>query len=156
MKYTNNNVEFISVNNREIINENRNNSSFHPGVKLSSRVSATTSAQVALDKKELVFFAVPAQSLRENLEAWQEFVSPTAVFVSLIKFLNDNEIPVMIYYPVPLYKQEAFSNYVNCDFKIPNVEQLCKTVFSLPIHTEIENSNQEFIINKVKEFFNKI
>jgi len=74
---------------------------------------------------------------------------------ALIKFLNDNEIPVMIYYPVPLYKQEAFSNYVNSDFKIPNVEQLCKTVFSLPIHTEIENSNQEFIINKVKEFFNK-
>tara|TARA_B110000977_G_scaffold107681_1_gene140294 strand:- start:131 stop:619 length:489 start_codon:yes stop_codon:yes gene_type:complete len=75
---------------------------------------------------------------------------------ALIKFLNDNEIPVMIYYPVPLYKQEAFSNYVNSDFKIPNVEQLCKTVFSLPIHTEIENSNQEFIINKVKEFFNKM
>jgi len=75
---------------------------------------------------------------------------------SLIKFLNDNEIPVMIYYPVPLYKQKAFSYYVNSDFKIPNVEQLCNTVFSLPIHTEIENSNQEFIINKVKEFFNKM
>ena len=72
------------------INENRNNSSFHPGVKLSSRVSATTSAQVALDKKELVFFAVPAQSLRENLEAWQDFVSPTAVFVSLIKGIENS------------------------------------------------------------------
>ena len=62
-------------------------------------------------------------------------------------------IPVMIYYPVPLYKQEAFSNYVNGDFKIANIEHLCNTVFSLPIHTEVENSNQEFIINKVKEFF---
>ena len=62
----------------------------------------------------------------------------------------------MIYYPVPLYKQEAFSSYVNSDFKIANVEQLCNTVFSLPIHTEIENSSQEFIIQKVKEFFNKI
>jgi len=63
---------------------------------------------------------------------------------------------VMIYYPVPLYKQEAFSSYVNSDFRIENVEQLCNTVFSLPIHTEIENSSQEFIIQKVKEFFNKI
>jgi len=62
----------------------------------------------------------------------------------------------MIYYPVPLYKQEAFSSYVNIDFKIDNVEQLCKTVFSLPIHSEVENSSQEFIIQKVKEFFNKI
>ena len=62
----------------------------------------------------------------------------------------------MIYYPVPLYKQEAFSDYVNSDFKIDNVEQLCNTVFSLPIHTEIENSSQEYIIQKIKDFFKKI
>ena len=75
---------------------------------------------------------------------------------SLIDFLNKNKIPVMIYYPIPLYKQEAFNNYVNSNFKIKNVEYLCSSVFSLPIHTEVENSNQEFIINKVKEFFTKI
>jgi dTDP-4-amino-4,6-dideoxygalactose transaminase len=74
---------------------------------------------------------------------------------SLIEFLKENNIPVMIYYPVPLYRQEAFSYYVNRDFKIENVEQLCNTVFSLPIHSEIENSSQDFIIQKVKEFFNK-
>ena len=73
---------------------------------------------------------------------------------SLIDFLNENKIPVMIYYPVPLYKQEAFSKNVNSEFTIENVEQLCSSVFSLPIHTEYENSSQEFIINKVIEFFN--
>ena len=36
------------------------------------------------------------------------------------------------------------------------MEQLCNTVFSLPIHTEIENSSQDFIIQKVKEFFKKL
>ena len=61
----------------------------------------------------------------------------------------------MIYYPVPLYKQEAFSKIVNSGFTIENVEKLCASVFSLPIHSEYENSSQEFIINKVKEFFNK-
>jgi UDP-2-acetamido-2-deoxy-ribo-hexuluronate aminotransferase len=74
----------------------------------------------------------------------------------LIDFLKENNIPVMIYYPVPLYKQEVFSSYVNGDFRIENVEQLCNTVFSLLIHSEIENSSEEFIIQKVKEFFNKI
>ena len=73
---------------------------------------------------------------------------------SLIEFLNENKIPVMIYYPVPLYKQEAFSKNVNTGFTIENVEKLCSSVFSLPIHTEHENSSQELIINKVKEFFN--
>jgi UDP-2-acetamido-2-deoxy-ribo-hexuluronate aminotransferase len=74
----------------------------------------------------------------------------------LIDYLQVNNIPVMIYYPVPLYKQEAFSKYVVDGFYIKNVEELCTTVFSLPIHTEIENSSQDFIIQKVKEFFNKI
>lgn len=72
----------------------------------------------------------------------------------LINFLQSNNIPVMIYYPVPLYKQEAFSHYVTEDFCIKNIEELCATVLSLPIHTEIENSSQEFIIQKIKEFFN--
>ena len=75
---------------------------------------------------------------------------------SLIDFLKENNIPVMIYYPVPLYKQEAFNSYVDSGFSIENVEQLCNTVFSLPIHTEIENSSQDFIIQNVKEFFNQI
>ena len=75
---------------------------------------------------------------------------------SLIDYLKENNIPVMIYYPVPLYKQEAFNSYVNSDFTIVNVEQLCNTVFSLPIHTEIENSSQEFIIRKVKDFFKEL
>tara|TARA_B100001250_G_C19735876_1_gene760746 strand:+ start:276 stop:533 length:258 start_codon:yes stop_codon:yes gene_type:complete len=52
------------------------------------------------------------------------------------------------------------TSYINgptvSEFRIENVEQLCNTVFSLPIHTEIENSSQDFIIQKVKEFFNKI
>tara|TARA_B110000003_G_scaffold170929_1_gene170623 strand:- start:22983 stop:24113 length:1131 start_codon:yes stop_codon:yes gene_type:complete len=74
---------------------------------------------------------------------------------SLIDFLNENKIPAMIYYPVPLYKQEAFCNNVSSGFIIENIEQLCTSVFSLPIHTEYENSSQEFIINKVKEFFNR-
>lgn len=71
------------------INENRSNSQFHPNVKLSSRIKATTSAQDALAHSDLVFFAVPAQSLRENLENWKSLVLPTAIFVSLIKGIEN-------------------------------------------------------------------
>tara|TARA_B100001939_G_scaffold347853_1_gene370946 strand:+ start:1956 stop:3095 length:1140 start_codon:yes stop_codon:yes gene_type:complete len=71
----------------------------------------------------------------------------------LLKYLNNNNIPAMIYYPVPLYRQEAFSKYVEDGFEIENIENLCSSVFSLPIHSEIENSFQDFIIEKVNEFF---
>ena len=72
---------------------------------------------------------------------------------SLIKYLNENKIPAMIYYPVPLYKQEAFNNYVEKDFEYKNIEELCNSVISLPIHSEIENSNQSHIIKTIKQFF---
>ena len=71
----------------------------------------------------------------------------------IISHLKERGIPAMIYYPVPLYKQEAFSHYVEAGFEIPNVESLCKSVFSLPIHTEIESSNQDYIIQEVQNFF---
>ncbi len=71
----------------------------------------------------------------------------------IISHLKEKGIPAMIYYPVPLYKQEAFSHYVETGFEIPNVKGLCKSVFSLPIHTEIESSNQDYIIQEVQNFF---
>ena len=59
----------------------------------------------------------------------------------------------MIYYPIPLYKQEAFNKYVSKDFKLNNTEELAENVISLPIHTELENSKQDYIIKTTKEFF---
>ena len=71
----------------------------------------------------------------------------------LKEYLHKNGIPTMIYYPVPLYKQEAFKEYVPNNYYLENTEELSKNVISLPIHTEIENSSQDFIIEKVLNFF---
>ena len=72
---------------------------------------------------------------------------------SLKKYLFENNIPSMIYYPIPLYRQEAFRKYVKKDFRLENTEFLAENVISLPIHTEIENSKQDYIIEKVINFF---
>jgi UDP-2-acetamido-2-deoxy-ribo-hexuluronate aminotransferase len=68
-----------------------------------------------------------------------------------IKYLNLNGIPARIYYPIPLHKQKAFSNYLETN--LINTESLAGCSISLPIHTEIENSSQDYIIQKVLEFF---
>ena len=65
----------------------------------------------------------------------------------LKEYLQSKGIPTMVYYPIPLYKQEAFSNYVDDGYYLKNTEELSENVLSLPIHTEIENSNQDFILN---------
>lgn len=71
----------------------------------------------------------------------------------LKQYLLENGIPSMIYYPIPLYKQEAFNKFVNHGFELKNTEELSRSSISLPIHTELENSNQDYIIDKVLNFF---
>jgi UDP-2-acetamido-2-deoxy-ribo-hexuluronate aminotransferase len=71
----------------------------------------------------------------------------------LQKYLKENGIPSMIYYPIPLYKQDAFSKFVKNGFKLENTEDLCKTVLSLPIHTEMDLEQLEYICNHIKKFF---
>jgi len=71
------------------------------------------------------------------------------------KYLDEQNIPNMIYYPVPLYKQEAFKTSSNGLEFLPNTELLCQEVISLPIHTEMDEKQLSFITNKVKAFFEK-
>jgi dTDP-4-amino-4,6-dideoxygalactose transaminase len=71
----------------------------------------------------------------------------------LQSYLKEKGIPSMIYYPIPLYKQEAYSKFVNNDFKLDNTEKLCSSVLSLPIHTEMNKEQLEFICNQIKNFF---
>lgn len=73
----------------------------------------------------------------------------------LKSFLNEKGIPSMIYYPLPLYKQEAFKKYVENDFELTVTEQLCKEVLSLPIHTEMNPADMDYICDAIKTFFSK-
>lgn len=71
----------------------------------------------------------------------------------LQKYLSDKGIPSMIYYPLPLYKQEAFQQFVSDDFSLSTAEQLCDEVLSLPIHTEMNTDDINFICSTVNLFF---
>ena len=70
----------------------------------------------------------------------------------LREFLASKEIPAMIYYPVPLHMQKAFLDprYKEGDF--PVTEMLCKSVISLPMHTEMEEATLKYIVDAVLEF----
>jgi UDP-2-acetamido-2-deoxy-ribo-hexuluronate aminotransferase len=63
-------------------------------------------------------------------------------------------VPSMVYYPIPLYKQEAFACYHNGQ-NMSVTESLTEEVISLPIHTEMNPKMQSYIINAVSSFFNK-
>ena len=71
---------------------------------------------------------------------------------ALQKHLESKGVSSMIYYPIPLYKQKAFSAYWNGK-ELPATEILCNEVLSLPIHTEMNRETLNFIIQQVQDFF---
>ena len=72
---------------------------------------------------------------------------------ALQAYLKENGIPSMVYYPIPLYSQDAFSPFTEKSIHLPITERLCQSVLSLPIHTEMTPDQQEYIIAKVNDFF---
>jgi UDP-2-acetamido-2-deoxy-ribo-hexuluronate aminotransferase len=71
----------------------------------------------------------------------------------LREHLANKNIPAMIYYPVPLHLQKAYSDarYKAGDF--PVTEMLCANVISLPIHTEMTEETLKYIVAEVLDFF---
>lgn len=71
---------------------------------------------------------------------------------ALVKHLNDKGIPCGVYYPIPLHRQKAYvdERYNEDDFTVTN--QLIKEVISLPMHTELDDEQIEFITTTVINF----
>ena len=67
-------------------------------------------------------------------------------------FLHANGIPSMIYYPLPLYRQHAYSRFVQTDFFLPATELLCASVLSIPIHTEMAEEEMVYIADSILSF----
>lgn len=72
---------------------------------------------------------------------------------ALQQFLKRRNIPSMVYYPLPLNEQHAFRQAVRPVEKPEVASQLCKTVLSLPIHTEMREDEIQYIIQQVNAFF---
>ena len=67
----------------------------------------------------------------------------------LKKYLADAGIPTMVYYPKPLHLQNVFKYLTYQIGDLPVTESLCNQVISLPMHTELDNDQLEFIGNTV-------
>ncbi|MEO7316398.1 MAG: DegT/DnrJ/EryC1/StrS family aminotransferase [Ginsengibacter sp.] len=74
---------------------------------------------------------------------------------ALSAFLAENNVPSMIYYPVPAHKQKMFAEFGGADFNLEKTDWLTHRVLSLPIHTELDEEQQTYIVSKVLEFVNK-
>lgn len=70
----------------------------------------------------------------------------------LARHLQEKNIPFGIYYPIPLHRQNAYKDerYKEADFSVTN--QLVEEVISLPMHTELDPEQINYIADAVKEY----
>ena len=71
---------------------------------------------------------------------------------AMMKYLESNGIPSMIYYPVPCHLQQAFAFLEHKKGDFPVSEKLCETVLSLPMHTELDEEQLVYITDHVTRF----
>jgi dTDP-4-amino-4,6-dideoxygalactose transaminase len=74
----------------------------------------------------------------------------------LIDFLNSKGIPTVVYYPKPLHCQPAYCDYPHVGEKtLIQSEKLAKQVLSLPVHPYLDESDQDKIIEAIRDYSNK-
>ncbi len=161
---------------RMIANHGQPQKYVHKVLGVNSRLDTLQAAVLNVKLKELDDFAVRRQAVARRYD--EELAEVNAIVCQKIPeysthvyhqytvritngkrdalqaYLKEKGVPSMIYYPIPLYEQEAFKSYHDGTTHVIT-EKLCKEVISFPIHTEMEDDVQEFIIQSIKSFFLK-
>lgn len=68
-------------------------------------------------------------------------------------YLSEKGIPTMIYYPIPVHLQKALGYLGHKQGDFPVAEHLCESALSLPMHTELDNEQMNYIVETILKFF---
>jgi dTDP-4-amino-4,6-dideoxygalactose transaminase len=159
---------------RSIVNHGMTVRYYHDDIGVNSRLDSIQAAVLNVKLKHLDEYARARQNVaaaygkafgkRKELTVPEQFTRSTHVFHQytlqlkgvdrnkLQEFLASRDVPAMVYYPVPIHLQKAYLDprYNAGDF--PITEQLCQTVISLPVHTEMDQEQLDHITSSVLEF----
>jgi len=73
----------------------------------------------------------------------------------LMNHLDKKGIPSNIYYPLPVHEQKSFEGKFEERVSLENTDYLKLKVISLPMHTELDDEQLEFITSSVIEFLDQ-
>ncbi len=167
--------EEIASRLRMIANHGQKKKYFHSVIGVNSRLDSIQAAILNIKLKHLDAYAQARQDVAKYYDTQFESINQICTPVrfdksshvfhqytlkcldgsrdALKKYLEEKDIPSMIYYPLPLYKQEAFFNPTIDPSSFPVTNKLCEQVISLPIHTEMQPDILNYICDTVKAFY---
>ena len=118
---------------------------------------------------------LPSNNLSNNsFHSWNQFVirimdnsfvknikaTSGHVFDNTNRDLFKNElhrlgVNTIIYYPIPIHLQPAYRELGYTEGSLPITEKVCTQVISLPIFPELKFIQQSYVIDRIKEIFQK-
>jgi dTDP-4-amino-4,6-dideoxygalactose transaminase len=172
------NDDALAAKARMIANHGQSKQYYHDEIGVNSRLDALQAVVLnaklphldtynaarnrAADYYDRVFSAIPALKIParhpNSTHVFHQYTlqitapNPAEVRDHLKAALQEKGVPMMIYYPVPLYDQAAFAPYWKGG-KLPVTEALCASVCSLPMHSEMNEPILEEITTAVTAFF---
>lgn len=95
----------------------------------------------------------------ENTSTWAQYtlkLPEAAKRQDFCAYLNQAKIPTAIYYPIPLHKQKAYSNYPSVLDNYSASDLLSECVVSIPMHPYLRKDQLSYITSKINQYeFNK-
>ena len=89
-----------------------------------------------------------------NFHIYNQFVIRVPALRDRLRaYLAENEIGTDIYYPIPLHLQKCFEYLGYREGDLPESERAAKEVLALPVYPELTNSQIEYVVSKITEFF---
>ncbi len=129
--------------------------SWHKGRQKNANLYREFFEKYNLLDKVIVPQEIYQNSGQPNHHIYNQFTIQVSQRNELRDFLSKNSIGCDIYYPVPFHRQECF-NYLNCrDDDYPIANKLADTVLSLPVYPELSSEQIEFVVQTIKEFYDK-
>ena len=93
---------------------------------------------------------------RNISSAWAQYTVRTENRDVIQSELKKKKIPSIIYYPIPLSKQDGYKHFPSVKSGTPNSENLSETVLSFPMHPYLEENEQDKIIETINNVIKKL
>jgi dTDP-4-amino-4,6-dideoxygalactose transaminase len=159
---------------RMIANHGQSKRYYHDRVGVNSRLDSIQAAVLRIKLKELDNYIEARQKVADH---YDQFFAQFAQIKTPVRharskhvfhqytmqldgldrdelhaFLASKDIPSMIYYPVPAHRQKMFESFNSAATELPVTDWLTERVISLPIHTEMEQDQLDYICDAVAAF----
>jgi len=91
----------------------------------------------------------------DSTHIFHQYVIRTPERDRLRAFLQDRGVGTEVYYPVPLHLQPCFRGLGQSAGAFPRAEAAATEVLALPIYGELTEIQQEWVVEAIREFFQK-